>query len=82
MSIVSVGGGRREETSELLVPAGEFILWDGLVPGIFVKVGGVRRALNLRQDGRSQAPGLQTVPVETLKTPRYTISLSLSVKQI
>ena len=57
-------------SSELLVPAGEFVLWDSLVPGIFVKVGGVRRALNLRQDGRSQAPSLQAVPVKTLKTRR------------
>ena len=84
MSVVRGEGERSEETLELLVPAGEFVLRDSLVPGIFVEVGGVRRALDLRQDGRSQAPGLQTVPVKTLKTTRYTISLSLSlsVKQI
>ena len=71
-------GGRRD--SELLVPAGEFVGGDGLVPGVFVEVGGVSRALDLGQDGRSQAPCLQTVPVKTLKTTRYTISLSLSLR--
>ena len=64
---------------ELLVPAGEFVLWDSLVPGIFVKVGGVRRALNLRQDGRSQAPSLQAVPVKTLQTDIFTTTVSLSL---
>ena len=70
--------GRRAQSSELLVPAGEFVRGHRLVSGIFVEVRGVRRALNLRQDRRSQAPSLQPVPVESLETTKCTISLSLS----
>ena len=64
---------------EVFVPAGALVSRHHLVPGVLVKVGGVRRALDLGQDGGSQAPGLQTVPVKTLETTRYTLSLYLSL---
>ena len=70
-------------SSELLVPPRGLVRGHGLVPGVLVEVGGVRRALDLGQDGRSEAPRLQAVPVEPLQTDqRYTISFDLRRSQM
>jgi len=56
-----------DESLEVLVPAGQLVSRNVLVPGVLVEVGGVGLSHHAGQDGGDQAPTVQTLPIKALK---------------